>query len=399
MMKPTPIDVDEPDFDGPDFDRPPDTTANEHSSATLAVLEPADDVEEQDATWSGPRCEKCDAPIKSDGVAICRKCGWYANLGTFVELDPNWEVEDEADTAAAKPQTSHLNVWLEMIPRWGWVIIASVLAVIVESAIARLITPAGSSLRTTWSLVQLALGVLAVAGCHVFNFLVLATEDADVGLLDLVVKPVRLWVRTVQRLPTRLWVVDAAASGLTAAVMSVIVIGGIPYDRFWDWGFTPPPKQDLMGAVTDRIKQLDDGSGADNLEGAIGDFAGSGDLSENESPSTPPPKPRGKADCVILGYQVNREGRLSTLVLGTAHLGRLVYAGQVTPRLDDPAEAEQLLAKLAAVRTQQRLVAVEISASWVKPKYACRVTFDERKRNGRLTDIKWDSLLGAMRTK
>ena len=68
------------------------------------------------------------------------------------------------------PQKSHLHVWLDLMPRWGWVIIASVLVVVVESVVARFVTPAGSSLRTTWSLSQLAIGVIAVVGCHVFNF-------------------------------------------------------------------------------------------------------------------------------------------------------------------------------------------------------------------------------------
>ena len=31
---------------------------------------------------------------------------------------------------------------------------------------------------------------------------------------------------------------------------------------------------------------------------------------------------------MILGYQLDRDGRLSTLLLGTAHRGQLVYAGQ-----------------------------------------------------------------------
>ena len=39
--------------------------------------------------------------------------------------------------------------------------------------------------------------------------------------------------------------------------MSLVVIGGIPYERLWDWGFKEPPKQNLMGAVMDRAKQLD----------------------------------------------------------------------------------------------------------------------------------------------
>src|SRR4051794_15957732 len=93
-----------------------------------AVLEPGDGVEASNAEWNGPRCEKCAARFVSDVVSICRQCGWYASLGQFVEVDPDWEIESEPESATVEvvPQRSHLQVWLGMLPRWSWAIIASV---------------------------------------------------------------------------------------------------------------------------------------------------------------------------------------------------------------------------------------------------------------------------------
>ena len=114
----------------------------------LATID-TDDVPAGAPDWTGPRCEKCQAPIKSDVVTICRSCGWYPSLGTFVEVDPNWETEfDEPAPAKAGQPKSHLRVWIDLIPRWGWIIIASVLVVVLESVVARFATPAGSTLRT-----------------------------------------------------------------------------------------------------------------------------------------------------------------------------------------------------------------------------------------------------------
>jgi hypothetical protein len=165
--------------------------AEDDSPTTLAVL----DVEPENApgvdTWTGARCEKCDAPIASDMVTICSRCGWYPSLSAFVELDPDWESEqDAAQAVEPHAQQSHAKVWLAMMPWWGWAILASVLAVVVQSVIVRLVTPAGTGgLRTSWSLAQLTLGVLLVAGCHIFNFIVQAAEDADIGAADIVVRP------------------------------------------------------------------------------------------------------------------------------------------------------------------------------------------------------------------
>jgi hypothetical protein len=377
---------------------PTDELSNDESGSTCAVLpEPLVEKPAGKLEWTGPRCEKCDAPLKSDVVTICRGCGWYASLGTFVEIDPNWETEhDDSEPVAAAPQKSHLQVWLDLMPRWSWVIIASVLVVVIESVVARLATPAGSSIRTIWSLTQLALGVFTVIGCHVFNFVVLAAEDADFGVMDIFLKPLKLWIRAVRNLPTRLWVADAAATGLTAAFMSLVVIGGIPYERLWDWGFEAPPKQELMGAVMDRVKELDSRNGADDLEEAIGDFAGSAEagaygdgfkLKEEEH--------REKADCVILGYSTNREGLLESLVLGAAHRGVLIYAGRVTPDLPDD-ERAALLQTLMSIRRRDPFIVMEADATWVEPKVTCRVSFGERLKGGKLRDIKWVSLLRGM---
>src|SRR3954451_7195946 len=107
-----------------------------------AVLEPGDGVGASNAEWTGPRCEKCEARLVSDVVSICRQCGWYASLGQFVEVDPDWEIESEPTSGAVEvaPRPTHLQVWLGLLPRWTWAIIASVLFVGVESVVARFAT-------------------------------------------------------------------------------------------------------------------------------------------------------------------------------------------------------------------------------------------------------------------
>jgi hypothetical protein len=200
-------------------------------------------------------------------------------------------------------------------------------------------------------------------------------------------------MRTAAFLPKRLWLVNMAASSLTAAAMSPLVIGALPYDRFWDWGFQEPVKQNLMGAVMDRAKQLDDQKGADNLEDAIADLAGTQNLDADE---LKPPKPLKKTDCVILGYQLDRDGRLDRLVLGTEHVGRLVFAGRVKPELGD-GELASLRNKLDSIKTREPFIAMQSDATvWLQPKYACRVAFVERLKNGQLRDIRWDRLLGVL---
>jgi hypothetical protein len=194
-----------------------------------------------------------------------------------------------------------------------------------------------------------------------------------------------------------LWVADAAACGVTAVVMSMLVIGGLPYERLWDWGFQAPVKQDLMGAVMDRARQLDSRNGADNLEDAIGDFAGNGDLDGDGIPDDQPQIPREKADCVILGYQVDRDDRLSSLVLGAVHKKKLSFVGRVTPEMPK-GDLDDLLAKLKSIPAKQAFIVMEAEATWVQPIYACRVTYGEKLKSGKLRDVKWEQMLGPIKT-
>jgi hypothetical protein len=369
------------------------------NDSSIAVLASDEVASQQPAEWTGPRCAKCNEPLRSGAVSICRSCGWYASLGTFLEVDPDWEKDDsDQQTAELQPAPSHLHVWLNLLPRWAWVIIASMAFVCLQSLVVRLATPAEiGGLRTSWSLSQLAIGTLLFVCCHVFNFLVLLSEDSEVGLLDVLLRPLKLWMRTAHNLPARLWLVNSAACGLTAAAMSLLVIGALPYERLWDWGIKQPVKKDLMGAIMDRAKQLD-GQGADNLEEAIGDFAGKAGVDENEGklPVKRAEQPRDKADCVILGYQLDREGHLDSLILGTSYRSNLVFAGKVKPELDD-AELAKLLQNLSRNKTSNPFITVQSdSATWVKPNVACRVTYSEQMKGGLLRDVRWDTLLGEI---
>src|SRR2546421_11920508 len=120
-----------------------------------------------------------------------------------------------------------------------------------------------------------------------------------------------------------------------------------------------------MGAVMSRVNKLDSGKGSDDLEHAIGDLAGSQNLDQKEKPKPEPPKPQNNADCVILGYLLDGDGRVSTLLLGTADRGQLIYAGNVTPKLPDD-ESRALGERLQTIQVKKPLIKIDTDATWVQ---------------------------------
>jgi hypothetical protein len=366
----------------------------DESSTDVDSLGIGNDAIELAARYNGPSCDKCGKPMKSDMVTVCRHCGWYASLGQFVEVDRNWETycDDDEPQAAPVPK-SHAEIWSQLLPPWAWVVIATVSAVVVESIVARLVTAESSALRTTWSLSQLVLGIIAFLSCHLFIFMFAIADDADTGALDIILKPLKLWFRAFANLPSRLWVTDTAAAGLTGVVMSIVVIGGLPYERLWDWGFEKPKKSNLMGAVVSQVQKVE-GKGADNLEDAVKDFANTQNLEQDKKP-VPPPKPRQQADCVILGYRVDAEGKLQSLILGTALKDKLVYACSITPQLSSE-EVAGLTQMLNDTRSHQPYLPIQVNAQWVVPTYSCRISYESQEKSGRLMNPRWEEFLGTL---
>ena len=182
-----------------------------------------------------PTCEKCDALINSNDSLVCRHCGWYASIGSFVEIDQDWETC--SDPTQSQYVASEESESFQM-PEWAWVMIGCVAVVIAESIAARYLTEAESIARTRWSLVQLMIGGIAAAICHFVAFILLIRDDSDVALLDVVAQahsdPGHCESMNCQ---TRQWICHTAVSGIVAVLMSVLVIGGIPHERLWDWGF------------------------------------------------------------------------------------------------------------------------------------------------------------------
>ncbi len=57
----------------------------------------------------GPACEKCGTPIDAHEALVCRKCGWYASIGSFVEIDQSWECD--AKVAAPVEEPLRMPAW------------------------------------------------------------------------------------------------------------------------------------------------------------------------------------------------------------------------------------------------------------------------------------------------
>ena len=271
---------------------------------------------------------------------------------------------------------------------------------IIESVAARLLLDADGAVRTYWSVTQLFGGAGLYAACHTVAFALLMKSDGSTNLTDIFLHPLQSWSLVLRELPRRQWVCHVGFSGLTAAAMAILVIGGLPYERLLDWGAKPPPKMSLMGAVMSQAQE--GGDDEKTLEEAVTDLGGTQNVDQDgkkKKKRKPAPKPRQNDDCVILGYQTTSDGLIHTILLGGENYGKLIYAGKVTPELS--VEENRALAKqLAGLKTRRPFVKVPVeNAHWFSPNFVCRVSFQRKGKRGGLYDTKLEYLIGIMEMK
>ncbi|TWT90446.1 hypothetical protein Mal64_08350 [Pseudobythopirellula maris] len=343
-------------------------------------------------------CEKCGVGFPNAQCSICPSCGWYSVLGMHVEVETA-PTDDDGAPVAVQQTTSHLEVWMNLIPLWGWALIATTIAVIGTSIGVRYYTTVMSpdeSLRTLWAVSQL-IGCLVLAfSCHIGCFILSSITDSESGLLDVVIKPLRHWSKSAQLLPKRLILFNGLNLALTGVIGATLIIGGIPYERLLDWNIEAPTKSNLLGAIAEKAQELPDSK--KGFEESMEDFAskaGAGELGGDAEGKPVPAKPRVKADCLIIGYRLDPQGGLRNVLLASEVKGKLQYVGQVVPKLNGE-ETASLLEGFASAKAFQPFVSTAAEAEWLKPRFLCRVSFTEANDNGVFVDLRWEQSLSQI---
>jgi hypothetical protein len=348
----------------------------------------------------GPACDKCGRP---NDLAACPHCGWYPVLGIHVELDDAYEAAMNGTQAALAGETApanpgwqkHLAVWRGLVPWWAWLMIGTTLACVAAGVAARIATLDNPTLQTWCGVGGLVGGLLIALVAHVVAFLLCSFEDANFGVADIIVKPLKTWKLIASRLPQDIWLTNFGNFGLSLALSAALIVGGVPYERLLDWGFTAGPKQSLVGAITSAASKAK-GDGKKSLEESAKDFAGEAGVDGLGGQPPEEAKPREKLECLIIGYHAGKSGGIQTLLLATDVAGKLNYVGQVTPALE-AAEAIELLKKFERNHASKPFVKTSQSATWLRPRFTCRITYSEWPQGERPKEIQWDQMMDEVK--
>ena len=350
--------------------------------------QPSTLVEEAPGVGSAKeRCEKCEAKLTDGPATVCKSCGWYSAIGAHIEIDHAYEAAiDYSNNGGEREKQSPLEL-LMSAPTWCWLTVGVFVLLLAESIAARFLTAADSPERAWWAALQLAFGGLAFFVVHTFGFVRQVSEDTEVALLDIVICPLGPWKKLFSELPKRQTLFAVGLNGLPAVLFAIVVIGGLNWDKLWDWGIEAPPSRDLRDAIA---SQMGGGGEEMSLEEAVEQLAagapdeagGSKGKKEKEKPA-----PRTTATCVIIGYRADANGVAHTVLLAHEVNAKLTYLGGVTPQLDR--EMLSVLSQaLVEIRTRKPVLKMESEAIWVHPEYVCDASF-QVGATGKPFDVQW----------
>jgi hypothetical protein len=227
------------------------------------------------------------------------------------------------------------------------------LAFCIVSAIAHFLLAGHPFAKAVWSLVQLALGLVAIFAAQVWALVLIAPHEEKLGTRDLFI-PGRLWGHVFRRLPDMHRQVWLGCWGAIAGLCAVSLIGGLDY---WLQYYHPKKFADfeLATATSSPSKVVKD-------------------TLKDGTDSRPVVK------CVIIGFNTDSDNHVSSLLLARREDDKngpkLVYVGQVRNGITEEVSRD-ILPKLEDKKVNEPAVrGLRIQATWVKPELFCDVHQD-----------------------
>jgi len=219
------------------------------------------------------------------------------------------------------------------------------------------------------------------------------SRSFEFGMMSIFLTPFKIWGPTIRRFPAGVWKLDLAVWGLTLVVGAFAIVGGFEFNSlFKDWGVRKTANVNLLASVVDQAKEAE--GGAENLEEALGDFAGGNEDSaaaalktggagavsdtaakakievEKKEVTTIPLK---EFDCLLLGYTALPNGKIDSVLIASSYNKRLVYAGFINGSKIPEDILAEWQERLPTLKQKKAFVKNKQVATWVEPKITLKV--------------------------
>lgn len=372
-------------------------------------------------------CPSCRSAENWHGLSYCPSCGYYPKANSAIDVSgPDEEVVYE-------------NFW-EAIPEWGWAMGSMILAITVLNVFCLLLIP-DPLIRGLITISEMVLGFCSFCYFHWKAYMKSLTFSDDIGVVNLVLKPIDVWRPTFLELPATGNQVSRAGASIALLVLAPVICGGYDFFAFLE-AMAPKnrPKQSLVAAVANAGSKMDKdkkklmsgslmqgvaveetGNSDASMEEAMDEFTGqavgdkkkdgeTGKKSEDEgdkdiddetltadeeaAPELTPEQLRPKlADCVIIGFRLTPGNDLESIVLASDVNYSLHYVGVVSANEMSSVEKQIIKNEIPRLYRRSKPVQTSVEAHWLNPELVCKVRFKKWTNSKKLVDPIFEELL------
>ncbi len=176
--------------------------------------------------------------------------------------------------------------------------------------------------------------------------------------------------------------------------LRLFIVGGLEY-----WWELYKPNKVAKSELLSAVNALAEGAkpGDKSLTESVQDFANKQDLKAKADDKLTKAAPRQTTQCVVVGYILDSDNQIDSLVVAALLNDRIRYAGIVRKGIG-PKESKALLAALRPlVQPKSYIAGLSINAIWVKPAVFCEINHEDYDENKHFTAPQFKAMLSDTR--
>jgi hypothetical protein len=320
-------------------------------------------------------CPRCKGKLINPQVlGWCPKCGYCRSL----EKDQAAAklVTDMPAAKSALTRFGDMGELVAKIPSWGWIAAAGICTILILATFANYVFPQEESLaRALISLLGVVLSIIVILFTNLWALFRLGADNEHLGPKD-VFLCAGIWRCICRNLPDTRRIFWTGSWCLTAFISACFIVGGFDY-----WWELYKPKRVAKAELLSAVDMLARGARPEeykSLEEAVRDMASKQGLAGKllgEKKAQPVTKEI--TQCVIIGYTLDDDNELTSLVVAALLKDRIRYAGTVRKGFDPKKSAELLAALKPLAQPKSYIPGLAMTATWVKPSVLCEIAHQD----------------------
>jgi hypothetical protein len=352
------------------------------------------------SSGSGTTCPRCRATEKWGMSSWCPKCGYYPAVDGKRDNGSSWA--DELTAPQTEEDTSSEDEGLlSAVPPWMWQMMLGVCGIVGMSLFVKATFDGMEQSPGAWAWAQLIAGMVSLVTAHGLASKFAMSKDRRLNFGDVILAWPSIWQPTVSILPVGNLRICSAIWGATAAVSSMLLIGGHDVGQFFrdKEEVAEDEKSNLFGKVVGTATAVakESGKKASSLEEALknigeGEVVAMVDELANKLPTDK------EMTCRVYGYLKGENGQPIAFFLCTQDSHGFNHVAKVSTEKMTEESINFIALKVVGQERSTPICETDDEAIWVNPIVEGNALYAEKSDAGEYQNVRLVSVLKSSST-